>query len=172
MNIGFTPRQITRLTKIPYSTLNLWAKKGLVKPSVSIGIGSGHERIYSFGDLIALKVAFELRKAGVHTNSLKKVIDFLQKKEGVESPLTEARLVVSGRDVILVENKQQLMSVLSKPGQACLSFIVDLPRTLGDITEIVNTTALAVVESQSPLTRTKKSAASHKSASHSSRKIG
>jgi len=128
------------LTGIPYSTLNLWAKNGLVQPSIATGMGSGSERIYSFSDLIALKLAFELRKAGVTTGSLKKIVQFVRENERVGQPLAEARLVVSGRDVLLVRNREQLVSALSKPGQSCLSFVVDIPRTLGELKEIADTT--------------------------------
>src|SRR5260370_20673801 len=99
MRVGFTPRQVTRLTGVPYSTLNLWARKGLIRPSIAAGTGSGSERVYSFSDLIALKVAFELRKAGVTTRSLERVVQFVHENEGLEKPLAEARLVGSGRDV-------------------------------------------------------------------------
>lgn len=140
MRIGFTPGQITRLTGVPYSTLNLWAKNGLVQPSIATGMGSGTERIYSFRDLVALKVAFELRKAGVTTRSLKKIVQFIRENERIDQPLAEARLVVSGRDVLLVRNREQLVSALSKPGQSCLSFVVDIPRTLGELKKIADTT--------------------------------
>lgn len=137
MRIGFTPREVIRLTGVPYSTLNLWAKKGIVVPSISDGSGSGNERIYGFGDLVALKVAFELRKAGVTTRSLQKVVDFVRKSEEEPRSLAHARLVVSGNDVLEVQSEQQLISVLRNPGQACLSFVVDLPRTLGELTGII-----------------------------------
>ena len=78
MRIGFSAREVLRLTGIRYSTLNLWAKNGLVAPSISDGSGSGNERVYSFSDLVALKVALELRKAGVTTRSLQKVVEFIR----------------------------------------------------------------------------------------------
>src|SRR5260370_41073948 len=56
----------------------------------------------------------------------------------MEKPLAETRLVVSGRDVVVVKSDQQLVSALSNPGQSCLSFIVDLPRPLGELAEIAN----------------------------------
>jgi DNA-binding transcriptional MerR regulator len=138
MQVGFVPRQVTRLTGVPYSTLNLWAKNGLVRPSIATAEGSGTERIYSFTDLVALKVAFELRKAGVTTRSLKRVVEFLRTNEDFEIPLSEARLIVSGRDVIVVKNKSELISALRNPGQACLSFVLDLPRTLGELAQLVD----------------------------------
>lgn len=149
MKVGFTTRQVTRLTGVPYSTLNLWARKGLIRPSIDEGSGSGSERVYSFRDLIALKVAFTLRKAGVTTSSLEKLVHFLREHEQMEQPLSEARLVVTGRDVVAVKNARELMSVLSKPGQSCLSFVLDLPRTLGELVEIADhTNSFAVALSE------------------------
>jgi DNA-binding transcriptional MerR regulator len=140
MEIGYTPRQVTRLTGVPYSTLNLWAKNNLLHPSIDAGTGSGSERIYSFSDLIALRVEFELRKSGVTTRSLRKIIEFLRGNEELEAPLAEARLVVSGSDVVFVKNQRELVSTLANPGQGCLSFVVDLTRILGTLTEIAETT--------------------------------
>jgi DNA-binding transcriptional MerR regulator len=139
MRVGFTPKQVTRLTGVPYSTLNLWAKNGLVQPSVSPGTGSGNERVYSFSDLVALKVAFELRRSGVSTVSLKKVVNFLRQHEQMEKPLSEARLVVTGRDVAIVR-QGELVSVLSKPGQGYLSFVLDLPQMLGELFSVIDAT--------------------------------
>jgi DNA-binding transcriptional MerR regulator len=138
VEIGFTARQVVQLTGIPYSTLNLWAKNKLVQPSVASGRGSGNERVYSFSDLIALKVGFELRKSGITTVSLKKVVDFLREREHMEKPLSEARLIVRGRDVAIVR-EGELVSVLSKPGQGYLSFVVDLPQMLGELANIADT---------------------------------
>ncbi len=153
MDIGFTPRQITRLTGVPYSTLNLWAKNGLVRPSVSPGVGSGSERVYSFSDVVALKVAFELRKSGVTTASLKKVVQFLRENEGMEKPLAEAQLVVSGRDVLVVRNEQDLVSALARPGQSCLSFVVDLPRTIGRLIEVADAARTFAIGVVTPTTK-------------------
>jgi DNA-binding transcriptional MerR regulator len=134
MRIGFSAREVLRLTGIRYSTLNLWAKNGLVAPSISDGSGSGNERVYSFSDLVALKVALELRKAGVTTRSLQKVVEFIRTSGPQPKHLSEVRLVVSGNDVLEIQNDRQLVSTLRNPGQACLTLIVDLPRTLEELT--------------------------------------
>lgn len=124
-----------------------------MQPSVAPGTGTGNERIYSFSDIVALKVAFELRKAGVTTSSLKKVLQFLRENEGSGHSLANSRLVVSGRDVLVVRSNNELVSALSKPGQSCLSFVLDLPRTLGGLTEIgetANVFAVGVASVQRP----------------------
>ena len=71
---GFTPRQVTRITGLPYSTLNHWAKTGLIMPSIDSGKGTGSERIYSSQDLFALKVARELRTADIGPTGIRTVL--------------------------------------------------------------------------------------------------
>jgi DNA-binding transcriptional MerR regulator len=131
----YTAKQVTAITGVSYQTLNLWAKTGLVEPSIARAAGTGSERIYSFGDLIALKLAVELRKSGVTTRALRKVIDFLRGSNGLENPLSEARLVVTESDIVLVRSSKELVSVLKKPGQAYLAFVLDLPRTIIELKE-------------------------------------
>lgn len=157
VEIGFTARQVVKLTGVPYSTLNLWAKNGLVQPSVASGSGTGTERIYNFSDLVALKVAFGLRKSGVSTSALKKVVDFLRHDENMNKPLAEARLIVSGRDVAMVR-KGELVSVLSRPGQSYLKFVVDLPQVLGDLVNVADAakTFARGIASGEPIAKTDK----------------
>jgi hypothetical protein len=47
------------------------------------------------------------------------------------------RVVVTGRDVAIVR-EGELVSVLSKPGQGYLSFVVDLPQMLGDLVNVAD----------------------------------
>jgi hypothetical protein len=110
-----------------------------VEPSVASAAGSGSERIYNFNDLVALKVAFELRRSGVTTSSLKKIVSFLREHARMEKPLSEARLVVTGRDVAIV-HKGEVVSVLSRPGQGYLSFVVDLAQMIGELVNVAEAT--------------------------------
>jgi len=57
----------------------------------------------------------------------------------MNKPLSEARLVVRGRDVAIVR-EGELVSVLSKPGQGYLSFVVDLPQMLGELVNVADAT--------------------------------
>src|SRR5260370_16399771 len=91
---GYTAKEVTAATGVPYQTLNLWARTGLVEPSIARAAGTGTERIYSFSDLIALKLAVELRKGGVTTRAVRKVIEFLRRSKRLAHPLPYPLLVV------------------------------------------------------------------------------
>jgi DNA-binding transcriptional MerR regulator len=95
--------------------------------------GTGSERKYAFNDLVALRVARELRQAGVSTQALRRVVEFLRRTRGLSNPLAESRLVVVGSDVQLVNGCKELESLLDKPGQAVFAFMLDLGRTVQEI---------------------------------------
>jgi DNA-binding transcriptional MerR regulator len=121
------------MTGISYQTLHLWAKSGFIPPSITPASGRGSERVYSFADLVALRVAAELRKSGVSTRSLKEITRYLRQR-GFQNPMAETKLVIVGSDVVLVENQEQLISALNSPGQSCLKFVVDIGKTCDELT--------------------------------------
>jgi|SRR6185312_9133845 len=72
---GYLPRDVVRLTGLPYSLLNLWAKSGFIRPSVREANGTGSERIYSPDDVKELQLASAMRKAGLGWYVIKPAIN-------------------------------------------------------------------------------------------------
>jgi DNA-binding transcriptional MerR regulator len=131
--LGHTAKHVVTITGISYQTLNLWAKTGLITPSIAGAAGSGSERVYSFADLVTLKVAVALRRGGLSTKSLLRVVRFLQNQSTYDGYFSEARLVVTTENVLLTRSAEELISHLSNPGQSYVSMVVDLPRAIFDV---------------------------------------
>lgn len=90
--------------------------------------------MYSFQDLVALRVARDFRKAGVSVKSLENVVQFLRDKKRLKNPLAEVRLAVAGGDVLVVgSNCEELMSALEKPGQGVFVFMVNVTKTSAEL---------------------------------------
>jgi hypothetical protein len=51
----------------------------------------------------------------------------------LKNPLAEARLVVVGSDVCVVNGCSELDSLLRKPGQATFAFMVELGRAVAEV---------------------------------------
>ena len=60
---------------ITYRQLDYWARTGLVVPSVRDASGSGTQRLYSFRDIVVLKVVKRLLDAGVSLQNIRKAIE-------------------------------------------------------------------------------------------------
>jgi DNA-binding transcriptional MerR regulator len=98
-------------------TLHYWDRTGFLSPSVRAASGTGTRRLYSFRDLVALRVAHELRQRGISLQGLRAVVDFLRRMDGLEQPLAECFLVTDGYDVY-AQRGDTTISALQSPGQA------------------------------------------------------
>ncbi len=134
---GFSTVQVERLTGIGAKTLHFWDRSGFLSPSLVAAHGTGSRRIYSFRDLVALRVAAQLRDAGISLQSLRKVMSALREMHGLEQPLAETYLVTNGHDVF-EKHGEDVMSVLRQPDQVMFSFVIDLSRTVETLQEAIH----------------------------------
>src|ERR1035441_10167197 len=107
---SFSTGDAVRITGVSFRNIDYWARTKFIVPSIAEAQGAGTERRYSFSDLLALRVARELREAGVSTQSLRRVVDFLRTKKGLTQPLAECRLIVTGADVQVANSPEKIMS--------------------------------------------------------------
>ena len=113
---GFFGPQTAALVGISYRQLDHWARQGLVKPSVAQAAGSGSRRRYSYNDLVELKIAKTMRDQGIDLKSISRAFDYLRNQLGGE--VASANIVISGSDVLLVDDDQVLS--LLRQGQAAM----------------------------------------------------
>jgi DNA-binding transcriptional MerR regulator len=136
---SFSTGEAVRITGVSFRNIDYWARTKFIAPSIADARGTGTERRYSFSDLLALRVARELREAGVSTQSLRRVVEFLRTRKGLRNPLAECRLIVTGADVQVATNPEKIMSVLRAPGQTSFAFVFDLARTLDEMKQEIET---------------------------------
>jgi DNA-binding transcriptional MerR regulator len=129
---GFRTPQVAQLTGVNAKTLHYWDVSGFISPSIAPSRGTGTRRVYSFQDLVALRVARELRAAGISLQGLREVVSFLRRSKDVRHPMAEAFLVTDGKDVFTRQGNA-LLSVLRKPGQGLLFQVVNLTRTVNEL---------------------------------------
>ena len=128
---GFRIRQVEQLTGVDRRTLDYWDLSGFLHPSIERATGKGSQRRWSFEDLVALRVAGQLRQAGISLQALRKVITHLRAR-GVDQPLTSTYLVSDGRDVFEVQG-DAAVSTLRQPGQAGFLWLVDLGSVVAEL---------------------------------------
>src|SRR5437667_2769644 len=95
---------------ISYRQLDYWARTGLVVPSVRDASGSGTQRLYSFRDIVVLKVVKRLLDAGVSLQNIRKAIDALRVR-GVDD-LAEITLISDGTTVYECRSPEEVVDRL------------------------------------------------------------
>ena len=132
---SFSTGDAVRITGVSFRNIDYWARTKFIVPSIAEAQGTGTERRYSFSDLLALRVARELREAGVSTQKLRRVVEFLRTRKSFTHPLAECRLIVTGTDVQVATSPRKIMSALRAPGQTSFAFIFDIARTVEEMKE-------------------------------------
>jgi DNA-binding transcriptional MerR regulator len=95
---------------ISYRQLDYWARTSLVVPSVRDASGSGTQRLYSFRDLVVLKVVKRLLDAGVSLQNIRKAIETLRSR-GVDD-LAGITLISDGTTVYECRSAEEVVDLL------------------------------------------------------------
>lgn len=136
---SFSTGDAVRITGVSFRNIDYWARSKFIVPSIAEAMGTGTERRYSFADLLALRVARELREAGVSTQSLRRVVEFLRARKSLIHPLAECRLIITGADLQVATSREKIMSALLRPGQTSFAFVFDLARTVDEMKREIET---------------------------------
>ncbi|MGH9180811.1 MAG: MerR family transcriptional regulator [Acidimicrobiales bacterium] len=104
---------------ITYRQLDYWARTDLLRPSINEARGSGTQRVYSYRDLLELKVIKRLLDAGVSLRSARRAIEVLRETGG---EVATANLVLNGSQSVLARSGEEIIDLL-KGGQGVLNIV-------------------------------------------------
>jgi DNA-binding transcriptional MerR regulator len=108
--VGYRGVMACHAAGISYRQLDYWARTGLVVPSVRDASGSGTQRLYSFRDIVVLKVVKRLLDAGVSLQNIRKAIDTLRSR-GV-ADLAGITLISDGTTVYECRSPEEVVDLL------------------------------------------------------------
>jgi len=143
---GYRGPQVCKIVGITYRQLDYWARTDLVRPSVCDAQGSGTQRLYSYTDLVELKVVKRLLDAGISLQSARKAIEYLRTQLGAD--LASAHLVIDGTRTVLAQTDNQIVDLL-RAGQGVLNVVAlgpvvdDLATQLHEFAPVLASGAIA-----------------------------
>lgn len=95
---------------ISYRQLDYWARTGLVVPSIRSASGSGSARLYSFTDILVLKIIRRFLDAGVSLQNIRTAVEHLTAK-GVAS-LEQVTLMSDGVSIYECSSSEEVYDLL------------------------------------------------------------
>ena len=109
-DFGFRGPVACNLAGITYRQLDYWARTGLVSPEIRGAEGSGTQRLYSFRDLLMLKVVKKLLDAGISLQQIRTAIEHLRLR-GVHD-LSQVTLMSDGVSVYECTTDHEVVDLL------------------------------------------------------------
>ena len=96
---------------ITYRQLDYWARTGLLQPSIRAARGSGSQRLYSFRDILVLKVVKRLLDTGVSLQQIRTAVSALHSR-GVED-LASITLMSDGASVYECTSADEVVDLVA-----------------------------------------------------------
>jgi DNA-binding transcriptional MerR regulator len=120
-DVGYRGPTACSAAGITYRQLDYWARTGLVEPSVREASGSGTQRLYSFRDILVLKIVKKLLDAGISLQNIRTAIASLRDR-GV-ADLAGITLMSDGATVYECTSTDEVIDLL-QGGQAVFAIAV------------------------------------------------
>jgi DNA-binding transcriptional MerR regulator len=120
-NQGYRVPEVCKAVGISYRQLDYWARTALVTPSIQEAGGSGTQRLYSFQDMLQLRIIKKLLDAGVSLQQIRKAIEYLK---DTKQPLHRVTLMSDGNRIYAADSPEAVVDLLSK-GQGVFAIAVD-----------------------------------------------
>ncbi len=109
-DVGYRGPTACSAAGITYRQLDYWARTGLVEPSVREASGSGTQRLYSFRDILVLKIVKKLLDAGISLQNIRTAIATLRDR-GV-GDLAQITLMSDGTTVYECTSTDEVVDLL------------------------------------------------------------
>ena len=107
---GYRGPTVCKVVDISYRRLDYWARTDLVTPSIRNATGSGSQRLYSFRDILVLKIVKRLLDTGVGLQSIRTAVDHLRSR-GVQD-LSQITLMSDGASVFECTSADEVVDLL------------------------------------------------------------
>jgi DNA-binding transcriptional MerR regulator len=133
--VGYRGPTACSAAGITYRQLDYWARTELVAPSVRSASGSGTQRLYSFKDILVLKVVKRLLDTGVSLQNIRTAVEHLRSR-GVDD-LARLTLLSDGTTVYECTSSEEVVDLL-RLGQGVFGIAVSgaLRELVGSLAEL------------------------------------
>jgi len=118
----FNTRSACKLAGVTARQIDYWDRTHLVKPSVREASGYGSVRLYSFIDLVQLKLVKTLQVQGIGLQKIRKSASYLKRNfPAVTRPLAELRFLTDGHSIFVLTGDRRVIIDTLKKGQLVFS---------------------------------------------------
>jgi DNA-binding transcriptional MerR regulator len=140
---GYRGPAVSDIVGISYRQLDYWARTGLVTPSISKAKGSGSQRLYSFEDIVRLRVVKRLLDTGVTLERIRTALDELGRQGRA---LTDVTLASDGKTVYAIDDDRQLLDLLQR-GQGVFAIALEplVHELRGEVSALPSTQGMDII---------------------------
>ena len=125
--MNFNTSAVSKVIGLSKRQIDYWDTSHFIKPSVREAAGQGSTRLYSFNDLIQLKVAKTLLDKGISLQKIRKAVWYLKKNmPNVDKPLSDLKFLTDGETIFVLTKDSRVVIDTLRHGQLVFSVALGL----------------------------------------------
>ncbi len=121
--LGFRSPQVCKVVGITYRQLDYWDRTGLLGPSLQEASGSGTQRLYTFQDVVTLRVVKRLKDAGTSLHKIRAAFEQLDAEIGEDWREQDITLLSDGTTIFAATSPEEVVDLLQR-GQGVFGIAV------------------------------------------------
>ncbi|HBA39378.1 MAG TPA: hypothetical protein DCZ05_06450, partial [Deltaproteobacteria bacterium] len=113
---AFNSKMVRRIVGVSLRQIQYWDEQGFIRPSVKLAEGRGTQRLYSFSDLVQLKVVKDLTDYGLSLQKIRRCLHYLKRyfPETVQ-PLNSLKYLTDGEKLfVLTSDRNKILDVMDR----------------------------------------------------------
>lgn len=120
---GYRSPQVCAVVGITYRQLDYWDRSGLLGPSMQVASGSGTQRLYTFQDIVTLRVIKRLKDAGTSLHKIRLAFEQLEDQVGENWRGQDITLLSDGTSIYAATSPEEVIDLLQR-GQGVFGIAV------------------------------------------------
>lgn len=112
----FNSKMVSRIVGVSLRQIQYWDEQGFIRPSIKLAEGRGSQRLYSYSDLVRLKVVKDLQRHGLSLQKIRRCLHHLKRyfPESAQ-PLGSLKYLTDGDKLfVLTSDKNKILDVMDR----------------------------------------------------------
>jgi DNA-binding transcriptional MerR regulator len=116
MKEAYDSKMASRIVGVSLRQIQYWDERGFVRPSVKPAQGRGTKRLYSFHDLVCLKVVKDLAYHGISLQKIRRCLQPLRQYAAkAEQPLDSLKYVTDGEKLfVITSDRKKILDAMER----------------------------------------------------------
>jgi DNA-binding transcriptional MerR regulator len=116
MKEAYDSKMASRIVGVSLRQIQYWDERGFVRPSVKPARGRGTKRLYSFHDLVCLKVVKDLTYHGISLQTIRRCLQPLRQYAAkAEHPLDSLKYVTDGEKLfVITSDRKKILDAMER----------------------------------------------------------
>ncbi len=112
----FNSKTVSSIVEVSLRQIQYWDEQGFISPTIQQATGRGSKRLYSFSDLVKLKVVKNLSDHGLSLQGIRLCLHHLRDYSRSESqPATSLKFLTDGKKLfVLTDDSKEILGALDR----------------------------------------------------------